>query len=73
MKTTSILNTKNLTANFDKQLLSILKDDLRQQNQKIKATLINLATRTYDSELLAIIKSDISKIKQSMGSLAQAG
>lgn len=77
MKTASTLNTKNLTANFDNQLLTILKDDLRQQNQKIKATLINMATRTYDSELLAIIKSDINKMKQSIGisgnSLAQAG
>ncbi len=77
MKTTETKNTKNLTANFDTQLLTILKDDLRQQNQKIKATLINMATRTYDSELLAIIKEDINKVRQAMGNssntFAQAG
>jgi hypothetical protein len=77
MKATSTQNVKNLLANFDMQLLAILKDDLRQQNQKMKATLINMATRTYDNELLAIIKADINKMKKTMGNtqdtLAQAG
>lgn len=77
MKTASTQTIKKLTSNFDTQLLSLLKDDLRQQNQKMKAKLINMATKTYDNELLAIIKSDIQKMKQAMGTstnaLAQAG
>ena len=68
MKAASTQNIKNLLANFDSQLLSILKDDLRKQNQKVTATLINMATRTYDNELLAIIKADIDKIKASINS-----
>lgn len=63
MKSTSTSIATNLLSNFDRQLLAILKADIRNQNQKVKATLINMATRTYDSELLSIIKADISKIK----------
>lgn len=77
MKATSTQNIKNLLTNFDTQLLAILKDDIHQKNQKVKATLINMATRSYDNELLAIIKTDINKIKNAMGNsqnkLAQAG
>ncbi len=76
MKTTSATNLKSLLANFDVQLLSVLKDDLRQQKQKMKAKFVHMATRSYDSELLAIMKADISKIKDAMNnsqnSLAQA-
>ncbi|RKD16278.1 hypothetical protein BCY91_05245 [Pelobium manganitolerans] len=75
MKATNT-NIKNLLSGFDMQLLAILKDDLRQQNQKMKTKLINMATRSYDKELLAIIKADINKMKKAMGAnegnLAQA-
>ncbi|HET8829212.1 MAG TPA: hypothetical protein VFM79_07705 [Pelobium sp.] len=64
MKTSLTENTRNLLLNFDTQLVNILKEDMRQQHQKIKATLVNMATRAYDSELLAIINSDISKMRQ---------
>ncbi|WP_017258564.1 hypothetical protein [Pedobacter arcticus] len=77
MKTTSTQNIKNLLSNFDMQLVNILKEDLRRQQQKVNTTLINMATRTYDNQLLAIVKADIQKLKQAINNtqndLAQAG
>lgn len=74
MKTTTTTNLKSLLANFDAQLLAELKSDLMQQNQKMKAKLIQMATRSYDSELLAIIKADIKNVMDnSQKSLANAG
>ncbi len=77
MKSTSTHTIKNLLSNFDMQLVNILKEDLRRQQQKINAMLINMATKTYDNELLAIIRADINKIKQTVGhsqnGLANAG
>ena len=77
MKTTSTKSLLSVLANFDAQLLSVLTDDLRQQNQKMKAKFIHMATRSYDSELLAIMKADIQNIKNAVGNvqnkLAQVG
>lgn len=77
MKTTSTTNIKNLLTAFDAQLLNLLKEDLRQQNQKVKTRLINMATRSYDHELLGIIKDDIANLRNARSrqenKLAQAG
>ncbi len=74
MKTTTTTNLKSLLANFDAQLLSVLTADLREQNQKMRAKLIHMTTRSYDSELLAIIKADIKNaMGNSQNSLANAG
>lgn len=77
MKTTTAKNIKSLISNFDMQLVNILKDDLRQQQQKVNNKLINIATKAYDSELLAIVKADMLRLKQALnnnqGSLAKAG
>lgn len=77
MKATSTQNIKNLLSNFDMQLVNILTEDLRKQQQKVNTTLINMATRTYDHQLLAIVKADIQKLKQAISNpqddLAKAG
>ncbi|HEX7367521.1 MAG TPA: hypothetical protein VF273_10520 [Pelobium sp.] len=77
MKASSTQNNRNLLANFDSQLLNILKQDLREQKLKMKAKFIHMATRTYDNELLAIINADIAKMRGILGNaqnnLAQAG
>ncbi|MFC5284707.1 hypothetical protein [Pedobacter alpinus] len=61
--TTATQQIKSLISNFDNQLLSIIKQDLQEQNLKVKTKLVNMATHNYDLELLAIIKSDINTIK----------
>jgi len=56
-------NETKISANFDLELLNILKTDIQDQQFKMKSKFINMVTKVYDNELLAIIKSDLAFIK----------
>ncbi|OAQ39888.1 hypothetical protein A5893_10000 [Pedobacter psychrophilus] len=56
-------NSTIISANFDLELLNILKNDIQEQHSKVKSKFINMATKVYDNELLAIIKNDLNALK----------
>lgn len=56
-------NSIKIAANFDLELLNILKSDIQEQHHKVKSKIINMATKVYDNQLLDIIKSDLIIIR----------
>ncbi|RRN76874.1 hypothetical protein EIM50_22460 [Pseudoxanthomonas sp. SGD-10] len=64
MKTALSNASIELINKFDRELLDILKEDVKKFKSKHQDNLINFATRRFDLELQAVLKEELARYRK---------
>ncbi len=64
MKTALSTVSKELISKFDRELLEVLKEDVKKFRNLHNDNLINFATRRFDHELQAILQEELSRFRK---------
>ncbi len=63
MKTIITDSAKNLIKTFDKQLATILKEDINKFRKENQSNLIDFSTRRYDLELQLLLQEELEAFR----------